>query len=200
MKKMQSDSHQDNHSAIRTLCLKLSAAVVMMFVFAIWVMPPMYDLFCEVTGLNGKTGERYEVVDADGVDRSRTIKVQFLASNNEGMPWSFYPKIRSIDVHPGEPTVINYFAHNPTSSDMVAQAVPSVVPYKAASYFHKTECFCFNRQPLAGGDSTDLGLSFIIDRDIPKQVHTITLSYTLFDISKNNKSDEVAVIQQAPNH
>ena len=100
------------------------------------------------------------------------------------MPWNFGPKITYVTVHPGEPTVINYMATNTTASDMVAQAIPSVVPFKAANYFHKTECFCFNNQPLAAGETTDLGLSFIVDIDIPKHIKTITLSYTLFDITE----------------
>ena len=192
--------------------MKLCAVAVFMFIFAIWIMPPMYDLFCDITGLNGKTsGQKYIVPEsadspngmADSanratatsenanslVDTTRTIKVQFIATNNEGMPWKFRPEITSVRVHPGEQTVVNYLAHNPTGKPMVAQAVPSVVPYKAASYFHKTECFCFNQQPLGGGESAELALSFIVDKDIPKQVNTITLSYTLFDISEGRKGE-----------
>jgi cytochrome c oxidase assembly protein subunit 11 len=177
---------QDNSTPI--LATKLGALGVAMFCFAIFIMPPLYDLFCEVTGLNGKTGGPYiSQVDENGVDRSRTIKVQFIATNNENMPWEFRPQVKTVTVHPGEPTVINYFAHNPTDRDMTGQAVPSVVPFKAANYFHKTECFCFNQQPLLAGESAELGLSFIVDLDIPKQVNTITLSYTLFDISEQQE-------------
>jgi len=166
----------------RTLAAKLAAVVVGMFIFAVYVMPPMYDLFCEVTGLNGKTGGKYEATEVI-VDTSRQITVQFLATNNENMPWAFKPQIQSIKVHPGEEVEVRYLANNPTASTMVAQAVPSVVPFKAAEYFHKTECFCFNQQPLDGGESAELPLRFIVDQDVPKQVHTITLSYTLFDIT-----------------
>ncbi|GAA5315971.1 MAG: cytochrome c oxidase assembly protein [Candidatus Pelagadaptatus aseana] len=164
------------------LIAKLFGVVVGMFVFAVWIMPPLYDVFCEVTGLNGKTGDKYEAVAIE-VDTSRTVKVQFLATNNEGMPWSFEPMLDSIEVHPGQEMEIRYLARNPTSEDMVGQAVPSVVPFKAAEYFHKTECFCFNQQPLPGGESAELPLRFIVDQDIPDQVRTITLSYTLFDIT-----------------
>lgn len=179
------------------ICAKLGITVVMMFVFAIFIMPPLYDLFCDVTGLNGKTGDALSTDKANsfGVDTSRTIKVQFLATNNENMPWEFGPKITSVAVHPGEPTVINYMATNTTASDMVAQAIPSVVPFKAANYFHKTECFCFNNQPLAAGETTDLGLSFIVDIDIPKHIKTITLSYTLFDITETAKATGVTKLE-----
>lgn len=168
------------------ICAKLGVTVVFMFVFAIFIMPPLYDLFCDVTGLNGKTGDALSADKAStfGVDTSRTIKVQFLATNNEGMSWDFYPQVKEVIVHPGEPTAINYLATNTTKIDMVAQAIPSLVPYKAANYFHKTECFCFNQQTLASGKTAELGLSFIVDVDIPKHIKTITLSYTLFDITQ----------------
>ncbi len=170
----------------RNTVLKLSAVVVCMFLFAVYVMPPLYDLFCEVTGLNGKTGGRYQAVEIK-VDTSRTITVQFLATNNENMPWQFKPMLQSVKVHPGQEMEIRYFAHNSTGQEMVAQAIPSVVPFKAAEYFHKTECFCFNQQPLAAGASAELPLRFIVDQDIPAQVSTITLSYTLFDVTERVK-------------
>ena len=175
---------QDNsiERSIAQQATRLLGVVVAMFVFAIWVMPPLYDVFCDITGLNGKTGGQYQAVNV-AVDASREVKVQFLATNNEGMPWSFAPEISSIKVHPGEEVEVRYLATNPTSRAMVAQAIPSLVPFKAAEYFHKTECFCFNQQALAGGESAELPLRFIVDQDIPKQVNTIMLSYTLFDVS-----------------
>ncbi len=178
-----------SNNSTSLLCAKLGATVVMMFVFAVFIMPPLYDLFCDVTGLNGKTSGPLSTEQAQSisVDTSRKIKVQFLANNNENMPWVFRPQVQSVTVHPGEPTVIQYFAENNTGSDMVGQAVPSVVPFKAASYFHKAECFCFNQQPLASGENAELGLSFIVDVDVPKHIKTITLSYTLFDITQTQK-------------
>ena len=170
----------------KVITLKLLSVVVAMFIFAVYVMPPMYDLFCEVTGLNGKTGGRYEAVEVS-VDKNRWVNVQFLASNNENMPWAFKPEISSIKVHPGEEIEVKFLAFNPTLQAMVAQAVPSVVPFKAAEYFHKTECFCFNQQHLEAGEKAELPLRFIVDQDVPKQVHTITLSYTLFDVTEKIK-------------
>lgn len=183
------DGHKREHNPTTLLGIKLGGVVVGMFAFAVWVMPPLYNLFCEVTGLNGKTAGRYEAV-AVAVDTSRTVTVQFLATNNENMPWEFGPEVSSVKVHPGQELSVNYQARNTTGRDMVAQAIPSVVPFKAAEYFHKTECFCFNRQPLAAGKSADLPLRFIVDQDIPKQVHTITLSYTLFDVTESFDSAE----------
>jgi cytochrome c oxidase assembly protein subunit 11 len=172
----------DLQHANAKLSAKLVALGVAMFVFAIFVMPPLYDVFCEITGLNGKTGDQYQARDIV-IDTSREITVQFVATNNAAMPWVFEPGVKSIKVHPGQAVDVIYRAVNPTGKDMVAQAVPSLVPFKAAQYFHKTECFCFNNQPLKAGASAELGLQFIVDLDVPKQVNTITLSYTLFDIT-----------------
>lgn len=178
---------------------QLGVLAVLMFVFALWVMPPLYVLFCEVTGLNGKTDGPYTAVEAQ-VDTSRSVKVQFVATNNESMPWEFRPTNHEIKVHPGEATTITYYAKNPTDKAMWAQAIPSLVPYNAANYFHKTECFCFNQQELAPGEEAQLALQFIVDQDLPSQVNTITLSYTLFDITAeqlaNTPSSPAASVQQ----
>lgn len=172
------------------LCIKLGVLAVAMFAFALFVMPPLYVLFCDITGLNGKTGGPFAGnVNELGVDTSRTVKIQLLASNNENMPWEFRPGVKTLRVHPGEPTVVGYFAHNTTGVDMVGQAVPSLVPFKAADYFHKTECFCFHQQPLAAGETAELGLSFIVDPDLPRQINTITLSYTLFDVTAERREN-----------
>ncbi|MFT6791021.1 MAG: cytochrome c oxidase assembly protein subunit 11 [Cellvibrionaceae bacterium] len=183
------------------LCVKLGVLAIAMFGFAVFVMPPLYNLFCEVTGLNGKTDGPYSSISEQSVDDSRYIKIQFLAANNENMPWEFRPTVNTLRVHPGEPTMIQYFARNTTGKNMTAQAVPSVVPFKAAQYFHKTECFCFNQQPLDAGQSAELGLSFIVDQDLPKQFKTITLSYTLFDVTEkaeeaNNDVDLTSITSQ----
>lgn len=170
--------------------VKLSLLAVVMFAFAIWIMPPLYTLFCEVTGLNGKTGGPYTAEPVSAIDKSRTVKVQFVAVNNSDMPWEFEPMQYQVEVHPGEPTAVTYFARNKTDRPMVAQAVPSLSPFNAADYFHKTECFCFERQPLNAGESAELGLQFIVDRDLPAQVNTITMSYTLFDVTDREQKSE----------
>lgn len=169
---------------------QLLMLAVGMLAFALFVMPPLYDAFCEITGLNGKTGGRYEAVPA-AVDRDRLVKVQFVASNNESMPWEFKPGVVEMRVHPGEAIDNVFHARNPTSQGMVGQAIPSLAPSKAAAYFHKTECFCFNQQKLAAGESAELALRFIVDPELPPSVNTITLSYTLFDVTERiaNQTD-----------
>ena len=171
-----------NNPAIDTAS-KLVVVAVGMFAFVFVVMVPLYDVLCDALGINGKTsGQAYTAVQA-GVDESRTITVQFIATNNEGMPWEFGPSQTIMKVHPGATNDTVYLAHNPLPKDMVAQAIPSVSPARAAEYFHKTECFCFNQQPLEGGGATEMPLQFIVDRGLPKDIRTITLSYTIFDVT-----------------
>lgn len=171
--------------AIRQTIAKSLALVLAMFVFAIWVMPPIYTLFCEVTGINGKTKGQYTPVVA-AVDVSRTVTVQFVGTKNEDMPWEFKPTEYSVKVHPGERAVTHFYARNPTAGIMIGQAVPSMVPHNATDYFHKMECFCFNQQALGPGESAELGLQFIVDQSLPPGVTTIILSYTLFDVTSTS--------------
>ncbi len=164
--------------------VKLAAVAVGMFAFVFVVMVPLYDVLCDALGINGKTsGEAYTSVQAS-VDESRTITVQFVATNNEGMPWDFGPSVTAMKVHPGAVNDTVFHARNPLPEAMVAQAVPSVSPARAAEYFHKTECFCFNHQPLDGNTATEMPLQFIIDQDLPRDIRTITLSYTIFDVTE----------------
>ncbi len=168
--------------ATTKLVKKLLLAVVGMFAFG-FALVPIYDVFCDITGLNGKTSDSaYEAVDVE-IDTSRTITVQFIASNNDKMNWAFKPEKTMIKVHPGEAINTSFFARNPSDYTMDAQAIPSISPGRAAEFFHKTECFCFNQQTLTAGESIDMPLQFIVDQDLPKDVKTITLSYTLFDVT-----------------
>ncbi len=163
--------------------IKLVTVAVAMFAFVFVVMVPLYDVLCDALGINGKTsGEAYTAAQA-GVDESRQVTIQFVAMNNDGMPWEFRPAQTMMTVNPGASNDTVFFARNPMPDAMVAQAIPSVSPARAAEYFHKTECFCFNQQPLDGRSSADMPLQFIIDRDLPRDISTITLSYTLFDVT-----------------
>ncbi|TXS93694.1 cytochrome c oxidase assembly protein [Parahaliea maris] len=163
--------------------IKLVAVAACMFAFVFVVMVPLYNVLCDALGINGKTsGQAYTAVQS-GVDEERTVTIQFVATNNEGMPWEFSPGKTVMKVHPGASNDTVFYAFNPLPKDMVAQAIPSVSPSRAAGYFHKTECFCFNQQPLAGESSAEMPLVFIVDRDLPRDIHTITLSYTIFDVT-----------------
>ena len=162
---------------------KLVAVAVAMFAFVFVVMVPLYNLLCDALGINGKYSGGVYTAEQAGVDESRLVSIQFVATNNEGMPWAFKPGVTVMKVHPGAVNDAIFYARNPTARHMVAQAIPSFSPSRAAEYFHKTECFCFNQQPLDGGAAAELPLQYIVDRDLPKDIHTITLSYTIFDVT-----------------
>lgn len=168
----------------RTLVTKLLLVTVLMFGFG-FALVPLYDVFCEITGINGKTSNVPATALVDGVDTSREITIEFLARPNKDMPWIFKPEIRRLTVHPGEVHVMNYFAENPTAQMIVGQAVPSVSPGQAALYLHKIECFCFTQQQLAAGRNMLMPVQFYVDPALPAQFSTITLNYTLYDVTAN---------------
>ncbi len=172
-----------NNPVVNTV-VNLATLAVLMFAFVFVVMVPLYNVLCDALGINGKTsGQSYTAVQAQ-VDESRTVTIQFIANNNEGMPWEFAPTTTMMKVHPGAVNGTVFFARNPLPNAMVAQAIPSVSPSRAAQYFHKTECFCFNQQPLDGESEAELPLQFIVDQDLPRDISTITLSYTIFDVTE----------------
>ncbi len=185
---MNSDRQIEIKQKSGHLVRRLILVVVGMFGFG-FALVPLYDVFCDVTGLNGKTQGQYVQSDATVIDESRWVTVQFMANNNDGMSWAFKPEQRSIKVHPGALNSVAFYAKNPSHLEMVAQAVPSVSPFRAAEYLHKTECFCFKQQKLAAGEQRDMPLRFIVDRDLPEEINTFTLSYTLFDITQLAASD-----------
>ena len=177
----------DNGRVVKRLLL----VVVGMFGFG-FALVPLYEVFCEITGFNGRTSNEAAAVNTRTVDTSRSINVQFITRVNQGMPWDFQPEVKMVRVHPGETKVVNFLVENRTGNNMVAQAIPSVAPGEAGLYLNKTECFCFEQQPLAAGDSTAMPMQFYLDPDIPKHIHTLTLQYTLYDITANATPDVLA--------
>ena len=163
--------------------MQLVLVVVGMFGFG-FAMVPLYDMLCDVTGFNGKTAGQYTSTEVQDVREDRLVTIQFLASNNANMPWEFRPKVRTMKVHPGKLNSAEFYVRNVANETMVAQAVPSVTPFNAAEFLHKTECFCFEQQQLATGEDLDMPLRFIIDSQIPEEVTTLTLSYTLYDVTE----------------
>jgi cytochrome c oxidase assembly protein subunit 11 len=137
--------------------------VVGMFGFG-FALVPLYDVLCDLTGLGGRTGDQYTYDPASMQrDASRLVKVNFITNTNDGMPWAFWSETGGVRVHPGEVKEVNFYVTNPTDRRMVGQAIPSVVPPKAAQYFHKTECFCFNSQVLEPGETMEMPMRFIVD-------------------------------------
>lgn len=171
---------------------KLLLAVVGMFAFG-FALVPLYDVICEVTGLNGKTGSRVEVAEAGMlVEEEREVTVQFIAHQNVEMGWEFKPSVNQMKVKPGEVHVMHYRVSNPRSTLMVGQAIPSVAPNAAAGHLNKIECFCFNEQPLQAGETVDMALRFFVDPRLPDNISKLTLSYTLYDITEKSKTQAVA--------
>ena len=154
-----------------------------MFAFG-FALVPMYSVFCKVTGLNGKTSGAVALNSSETIDKTRTITVQFLASTNDYLPWDFYPLQTSVKLHPGEVTRIAYYARNNARKTMTVQAIPSVTPGIAAQYVRKTECFCFTRQTFKAGEAQNMPVLFHLDKELPKNITTITLAYTMFDAEK----------------
>jgi len=188
----------DRKQANQRVVKRLGIAAVLMFGFG-FAMVPLYDVFCDITGINGKTG-RIELEDAlsQQVDEDRLVTVEFLATVHSDLPWEFRPVVKRIKVHPGEVTEVNYFASNQTENLVAGQAVPSVAPGLAAKYFNKTECFCFTRQTLGPGESREIALRFVVDPELPVEVRTVSLSYTFYqaeaDVSGSTISMESAAL------
>ncbi|PSV24252.1 cytochrome c oxidase assembly protein [Photobacterium kishitanii] len=165
----------------RRSVIALVFAAVAMFGFA-FALVPLYDVFCDLTGINGKTATT-PTTASDKIDRSRTVTVEFVAYINPDVKWQFTPQVTQVDVHPGETKIIKYDAKNLHHQASIGQAVPSVTPGIAAQYFNKIECFCFNHQPLAAGQQAELPLVFYVDSDLPRDIKVLTLAYTLYDVT-----------------
>lgn len=169
------------NTANRLMLRKLLVMAGVMFAFG-FALVPFYKRICQVTGVYAA---QQEFSGNTQVDSSRWITVQFLATVNEKMPWAFEPVQKSVRIHPGELTQIAYKVHNLTSHQIIGQAVPAYGPAQAALYFKKVQCFCFTQQTLNPGESRVMPVLFLVEPKLPKDVHTITLSYTFFEVKDN---------------
>lgn len=175
---------------------KLAVITAGMFGFG-YALIPIYRHICEMTGINilaiaeRQAVPRNEVTPGNTqVDRSRLITVEFDA--NARGPWEFKPEKRSIQVHPGELATVMYEFQNVQNRAMAAQAIPSYAPRQAAAHFNKLECFCFNQYTLAPGEKKQWPVAFVIDPKLSKDVSTITLSYTFFEVGAKTPPAPVA--------
>ena len=160
---------------------KLILIAVLMFGFG-YSLVPLYKRICELTGINILAVQETKAVETVNtqIDKSRTITVEFDASGQG--PWRFRPTVSSLQVHPGEMAQIVYEVVNTQDRIINAQAIPSYAPQEAAAHFRKLECFCFKQQTLAAHEARQMPVSFYIDPALPKNVKTITLSYTFFEV------------------
>ena len=169
---------------IRRTFTRLSIVAVAMFGFG-FALVPFYDHICRALGVNSMV-EKSELPANTQVDRTRTVTIEFDA-NAHGMPWRFQPTVRHLAVHPGELVHVEYEVANVRDTPVTGQAVPSYGPRLAAQYFRKLDCFCFTQQTLAPGEVRQMPVVFVIDPDLPKDVNTITLSYTFFRVDGANR-------------
>jgi len=160
-----------------------------------YLMVPLYDKFCEITGIGGRTADGpVDTYLPTEVDTSRLVTVHFDANVNSSLPWYFEPDVKTMEVHPGKMYETSYRATNFSDQPVVAQAVPSVAPGQAALFFNKTECFCFTEQLLAPGETRDMPVRFFVDPGLPKSTGLVTLSYIVY---KNEDATSAQVVAQA---
>ena len=181
---------QSNKKSLRVMIV----VVALMFGFG-YALVPLYDLLCDITGLNGKTGR----ISATEVNRDitlavtqhfslkdRWVTVQFISNTGPGLPWEFRPLVNKVRVRPGEQTVVEFVVRNTSNETITGQAVPSVVPSRAARHFKKIECFCFSNQQLKPGETKKMPVRFVVEPKLDKRVDTIVLSYMFFNTDKES--------------
>ena len=197
----------DRRSANARMVGKLAVIAVGMFAFG-YALIPIYQTICEMTGINilalserqvpgnGVAGAEARPALNTQVDKSRTITVEFDA--NARGPWQFKPAQRSLQVHPGELATVVYEFQNVQDRRMAAQAIPSYAPSQAAAHFNKIECFCFNQYTLEPGEKREWPVAFVIDPRLSKDVTTITLSYTFFEVGGKTPAAPTTAAVLAP--
>ena len=194
---MKQTIKQANQRLVRNLFI----VAVAMFGFG-YLLAPMYDVICQVAGLNGKTG-RIEAKEAavGKIDKSRVVTVEFTGNANTGLPWEFRPLTKQLTLHPGETAEVKYYVRNLASENITGQAIPSVTPGVSAIDFKKIECFCFSQQTLKPGETREMPVKFYVEADLDRDVKTITLSYAFFN-SDNASAKKYggAAIAQTENH
>jgi len=174
-------------SVNRITLTKLAVVAVVMFGFG-WAMVPFYDTICAALGINN-LDRPDQVSENTQVDKTRKLTIE-LDSNIKGLPWEFKALTRHVDVHPGELVQVEYEITNTQSRAITGQAIPSFAPNNAAQYFRKLECFCFSAQLLKAGETRRMPVVFVVDPAVPKDVDSITLSYTFFEVPGTSKGEE----------
>ncbi len=168
----------------RVLVTKLGVVVLAMFGFG-YALVPFYEKICEVTGL--RDIDKADVVANTQVDRTRFVRIEF-DTNLHDMPWKFRALETTTDIHPGAVTQVLFEVVNTSDQPVTGQAIPSYGPRNAAQYFRKLDCFCFTRQTLAPGETRRMPVVFVVDPELPRDIPTITLSYTFFTVEGNGRS------------
>jgi cytochrome c oxidase assembly protein subunit 11 len=177
---------REQSAANRVLLRKLGIIALAMFGFG-FALAPLYEKFCQVTGIRNLLVADHVPAANTQVDLSRTVIVEF-DSNIHKLPWTFRPVAGHMDVHPGELQHAVYEVRNNLDRPVTGQAIPSYSPQLATRYFKKLQCFCFEQQTLAPGEVRQMPITFVVDPELPKDVGTITLSFTFFEVAGRNGS------------
>ncbi len=173
---------QENQRANQQMLVKLLVVAAVMFGFG-FAMVPFYRAMCEALGLNSVLkSDAVAGSQAGQVDATRLLTVEFDTNLRNDLPWIFTPVEKSVRIHPGELTLVTFEIRNNSNRPVTGQAIPSYGPQLAARHFKKLECFCFTQQTLAPWEVKRMPVTFIIDADLPRDVNTVTLSYTFFEV------------------
>lgn len=168
------------------LVIRLVAIVFSMFGFG-FALVPLYDVFCDYTGINGRSIQRADKdASIEYIDTDRTIRVEFVTFSKMDSQLIFRSVTDSVNVHPGEMKDVKFTIKNQHSNNRFVQATPSVSPGQAGLFLNKTECFCFTQQELMASSETEFTMRFFIDKDLPKHVKVLTLAYTLYPIGEQS--------------
>ena len=185
---MSTSTRHRPDTSTRSLLLRLLVSAVVMFGFG-FLLVPFYQQICEATGINNflrpEAEQGARAAANTQIDTSRSVLVQFDA-NLHDLPWRFRPLQRSIEVHPGQLVQVEYEVINTRDVPVTGQAVPSYGPQRAARYFNKLDCFCFEQQTLAPGEKRTMPVVFVVDPALPEDLGVITLSYTFFELPGRN--------------
>ena len=170
------------------IVIVLTATIGFMFAFG-YALVPLYDLFCEITGVGGKPTIAVVEGGPEGdVDLTRNITIEFTGNSTNSLPWTLRPMERKTQVNPGAIHEMDYLVKNTAGRDIIGQAIPSVTPMEAARYLVKLECFCFRQQTLVAGEEKRMPVRYYVDTGLPDEIRTITLSYSFFEVDDQKSS------------
>ena len=187
------DTASDNRVTLR----KLLVVTGLMFGFG-FALVPFYEKLCDVTGINRIVKRDDHKPANTQVDTSRSITVEFDANLRSNLPWTFKPLETSVRVHPGEIATVVYEVSNVAGRAVTGQAIPSYGPMLAAQFFRKIECFCFDKQEMAAGETRQMPIAFVVDPSLPSDVNTITLSFTFFEVAGRAQAGTPLATAAAP--
>jgi cytochrome c oxidase assembly protein subunit 11 len=186
---LPTDQQPPQRISHKKLLVRCGIVVVCMSAFP-YASIPLYRAFCNWTGLNGKidlSAPAHALTRVRDVSKERTITVEFVADASLDLPWTLKPEVTQMKVKVGDSTRVNFYAENTSSRNIIARAVPSISPGQGGPYFKKTQCFCFDNIQLKAGEKMEMPVVFYLDENFPDDISTVTLAYTVFDVTDRVK-------------